>query len=163
METLLLTCQLGLLAMNTVWLALGLRDNLVFPEQNRRLTNMVLLLDRMEAEYPDFYAQLSHRRILDADRRNAVFRAIVIAEIAVSVVMCLGLLGLLGALLGLVDPASAQALALAGAFGFTMIFSAFLVGGNHFAYWLCFKEQQYTHFFMIFWGLGTMLFLVAGR
>jgi len=161
MDTLVIVCQLGLILMLTGWLGLGLRDNLVYPEQNRALTNMILRLDRMEEIYPDFYAQLAHRRVQSEGLRTAVFRSIVIAEAVVVAVLSFAILALLGALLDLVAAQTAQVWALGGAFGFTMIWSAFLVGGNHFAYWLCFKDQQNTHFFMTFWGLLTMIFLIA--
>lgn len=161
MDLLLLACQLGLTAMITGWLVFGLRDNLVYPEQNRLLTDMVLRLDRMEEEYPQFYEQLKHRRIDSPQWQAAFFKLIVGAEVLVTLILLASLAALSGALAGVVAAETAQAWALAGAFGYTMIWSAFLVGGNHFAYWLCFKEQQYTHFYMALWGLGTMIFIVV--
>ncbi len=63
---------------------------------------------------------------------------------------------------GLANPEYARSAALLGALGFTSIWSAFLIGGNHFAYWYCHEVAQNTHFQMSIWGVGTMIFLVSG-
>ena len=57
---------------------------------------------------------------------------------------------------------SARSAALGGALGFTTIWSAFLICGNHFAYWYCHEGMQNTHYQMTLWGIATMIFLSVG-
>ncbi len=161
MDQIVLLSQLGLMSVITGWLILGARDNILYPQQNQRLTDLVVSMELMETEYPQFYADLSHRRITEKAMRRRLFRAIVVAEVIVCLLLITAIMSLLGALLGAVPVSRAAPLALLGAFGFTMIWASFLTVGNHFAYWLCHKEQQMTHYQMTFWGLGTMVFLVA--
>ena len=63
------------------------------------------------------------------------------------------------ALCGLADLEQARIAALAGALGFTSIWSGFLIAGNHFAYWFCHQWAQSTHFQLVLWGIGTMVLL----
>lgn len=161
MDQVILLSQVGAMTVIAGWLILGVRDNILYPHQNQRLTDLVLGMDMMEIEYPQFYAELRHRRVTNAALRRGVFSLIVIVELVVSLLMVAGIVALLGALAGAVPVETAQPLALLGAFGFMMIWALFLVIGNHFAYWLCHKEQQLTHYQMTLWGLGTMVYLVA--
>ncbi|MEM9778929.1 MAG: DUF2165 family protein [Pseudomonadota bacterium] len=163
MEQVVLLSQAGLMSVIAGWLILGVRDNILYPHQNQRLTDMVLCMEAMAEEYPQFYAELSHRRVTEPTTQKLMFRLIVGVELAVCGIMLVGILGLLGAVIGAVPAERTQALVLLGAFGFTMIWAAFLVAGNHFAYWLCHKEQQLTHYQMTLWGIGTMVFLVASQ
>ena len=160
MQTILLLAQTGLMGAITLWLIFGLRDNILYPDQNKALTNMVLSMELMQTDRPEAFAQVGHRRITDPAWQNRLFSFIVGVEVVVVLVMVASVLTLLSALIGARPAAGAQALAILGATGFTMIWAGFLVAGNHFAYWLCHKEQQFTHFMMTLWGLGTLLFLV---
>ncbi|MEM8787146.1 MAG: DUF2165 family protein [Pseudomonadota bacterium] len=162
METALLVAQLGALSVVTAWLLLGVRDNVLYPDQNRILTSMVVRMELLKREHPDAFAQIGHRRIENPALLNTLFWIIVGAEILVSLVMLVGVGALAGAALGLLPAAGARAVAVLGAFGFTMIWASFLVAGNHFAYWFCHKEQQFTHYQMTMWGLGTLIFVVQG-
>ncbi|MEM8869011.1 MAG: DUF2165 family protein [Pseudomonadota bacterium] len=163
MEQVILLSQTGALSVITAWLFLGVRDNILYPLQNRQLTDIVLCMQALSEEYPEIYAELSYRKITSTDLQKRLFHIIVAAEVMICLVLAVAILVLLGAVIGAVPAERAQPLALLGALGFTMIWAGFLVAGNHFAYWLCHKDLQLTHYQMTLWGLGTMIFILIGH
>lgn len=162
METALLISQTGLTAILAAWLFLGVRDNILYPVLNLTFTAEVMQLTRMRDAFPDHYAMVAHRRVTNAKWHRAVFRLIVWSEIVVCLVLVAAVIWMSFACIGLADAQSARTAAMIGAFGFTSIWSAFLIGGNHFAYWYCHEGAQNTHFQMSIWGVGTMIFIVSG-
>lgn len=160
-DTMYLVVLLGMLSGLFGWLVIGVRDNIMYPEQNRALTDKVLSMALIADQYPQFWDQIGHRRVENPATQALLFRFIVAAEVVVCAVLALGLAAVVAALSGRVPVEVARSAALAGALGYTMIWVGFLVAGNHFAYWLCHKEQQFTHFHMMLWGLGTMVLVVG--
>lgn len=160
METALLLCQAGGLALLATWLSVALRDNIRRPEINEQFTREVLSMTRIEREYPAVFAMVSERRLTSARLQRAVFVAIVAAEALVTVLLWAGALALLAAAAGVMDSTAARILGLAGAFAFVAIWAGFTIAGNHFCYWLCHEGAQNTHFQLLLWGMGT-LFLIA--
>lgn len=163
METMILlgqTCLVGYLA---AWLFLGVRDNVLHPTMNGAFTAEVLGLDRLREGFPEAYARIAHRRVTDPVLRRLAFRFIVACEVLVCALLWVGTAWMALALVGAADPQAARPVALAGALGFTSLWAGFLIVGNHFAYWFCHEWAQNTHFQMVLWGIGTMVFLVLGQ
>jgi hypothetical protein len=57
----------------------------------------------------------------------------------------------------MLDLELARAVALVAVFGFTSIWGSFLVGGEWFTYFGSEKSPQYTHFYMLLWGLARKM------
>ena len=74
MEQVVLLSQAGLMSVIAGWLILGVRDNILYPHQNQRLTDMVLCMEVMAEEYPQFYAELAHRRVTEPTTQKLMFR-----------------------------------------------------------------------------------------
>lgn len=143
----------------TVWLAVALRDNITAPRLNSDSIAEILRLDAMERDFPDYFAQLRVRRVTDPDRVRRLFRWILLGETLVVGALGIASVLMLLALAGVVETEMARAVALIAVAAFTAIWAAFLIGGNHFVYWLCHGNAQRTHFDLLLWGLGTQLFL----
>ena len=162
METMIFVAQTCLTAYLGAWLFFGLRDNIVHPAMNGAFTTEVMELARLKESYPEAYALIERRRVTDPGRQRAAFVFIVGCETLVCLVLWGAVVWMALALFGLADVESARIAALAGALGFTSLWSGFLVVGNHFAYWYCHEWAQSTHFQMVLWGIGTMVFLAVG-
>ena len=162
METMIFVAQTCLVGFLAAWLTTGVRDNLLYPATNGVVIAAVLRLERLEALYPEDFELIAHRRIESRRLQRVIFALIVFCES----VACLALWGavvlMIGAMFGLAEAELAKAVALASALGFTSIWAGFLIAGNHFAYWMCHEWAQATHYKMLLWGLGTMIFLVVG-
>ena len=159
MTTAILIAQTAQLAMMALWLAVALRDNITAPRLNADSIAEILRLDAMARDYPAHFAALSPRRITDLNRHLRLFRLIVAGEMVVVALLLAATVGMGLALAGLLAPQTAKAAALMAVSGFTAIWGAFLIGGNHFVYWLCHGNAQRTHFDLLLWGLGVQLFL----
>lgn len=160
--TVLLLCQGLALGFLAAWLFTGVRDNIRYPDLNETETAEVLAMSRMRQVYPREYGRLAHRAITGRAAQKALFRVVVAAQILVVAALAAGVVCLGLAAMFLMPPQPARAVALAGAAGFTAIWAAFLVAGNHFAYHFCHQDTQRTHFHLAVWGLATMILLAAG-
>ncbi len=158
-ETALIACQSLALALPAAWLAIGVFDNIRHPELNGSVTAQVMDMRRMREEFPEDFARVAHRAITSAAIQRALFRVLVCAELAVMLALWIAVLALLWAFLSGGDAATARALALVAATGFTAIWAGFLIVGNYFCYWYCHEGAQNTHFQMTLWGLGTAIFM----
>ncbi len=161
METMIAVAQTCLTAYLGAWLLLGVRDNIAHPSMNGMFTAEVLDLARLREAYPEAYALIERRRITSPMLQRAAFVFIVCCEVLTCVLLWGAALWMALALFGLADLERARIAALAGALGFTSIWSGFLIVGNHFAYWYCHEWAQNTHFQMVLWGIGTMVFLAV--
>ncbi len=159
METMVAIAQTCLTAHLGAWLLLGVRDNIVHPSMNGTGTKEVLELTRLREEYPEDYRLIEGRRVTNHALQRAIFVFIVCFEVLVCLVLWGATLWMALALGGLADLEQARIAALVGTLGFTSIWSGFLIVGNHFAYWYCHQWSQNTHFQMVLWGIGTMVFL----
>ncbi len=159
METAIILCQAGALALLAAWLSVALRDNFRHPEINAQFTREVLSLARIARDYPGVLAEVGRRRVERAGIQRGVFIAIVVAETLVTALLWLAVGALLAAAAGALEPSVARVLGLAGAFGFTAIWAGFVTAGNHFCYWLCHEGAQNTHFQLLLWGMAVLLLI----
>jgi hypothetical protein len=159
LDTAILTAQTAQVAAMAVWLGVALRDNITAPRLNADSISEIMALDVMARQYPHHYTALQVRRVTDPARVLRLFRMIVAGESLVVLALAVATVAMVLALAGVVAAATAKALALLAVAGFTAIWIAFLIGGNHFVYWLCHGNAQRTHFDLLLWGLGTQLFL----
>lgn len=159
METAILIAQTTQVAAMAVWLAVALHDNVTAPRLNADSIAEIMALDVMARQYPQHYAAMQVRRVTDPVRVKRLFRLIIAGEALVVVALVLSTLAMGMALAGLGSAVAAKAMALVAVAGFSGIWIAFLIGGNHFVYWLCHGNAQRTHFDLLLWGLGTQLFL----
>ena len=162
METMTLIAQTGLTTALALWLFMGVRDNILHPKMNGEFVAEVLELRRMKEDYPDHHAMVAHRAIFDPGLQKATFRFVVIVETLVCLILWIGAVWLALSIMGVSEVETARIIALAGALGFTAIWSGFVIVGNHFAYWYCHEGAQVTHFHLALMGIGTMILLVAG-
>ncbi len=159
MDTALLVAQIVATTGLAGWLCLGVRDNLLHPSLNETYTAEVMEMTRLRAEYPEAYAHVAHRAVTDRRLQLLAFRSVVAVELVATIVLCIASLALCLALVNAVSPDTARVLAIYGASAFTVIWSGFLVVGNHFSYWYCHEGAQNTHYQMTLWGLGTLILL----
>lgn len=162
LEIAILAAQTLNCTMMALWLVVALRDNLTAPRLNLDSVIEILRLDAMARDYPQHYETLRPRRIVDPGRARLLFRLIVAAEAMVALALAVACVALVGALAGLVAPDTARALALFACMGFGAIWAAFLIGGNHFVYWLCHGNAQRTHFDLLLWAVGSQILLILG-
>lgn len=155
----LLFAQMLMVLMLTLWLSLGVFDNLRHPKVNGLFVGQVLELELLKAEFPELYEMHKARAVHSKAVQAWMFRAIVCAEGLAVLLLWGGVLSLCGALFGAVAAAEAQAFATLGVLAFTMIWSGFLVAGNYWCYWMCHEGAQNTHFQMTLWGIGVMILL----
>ncbi|MEM7237161.1 MAG: DUF2165 family protein [Pseudomonadota bacterium] len=161
MDIMTLVAQTCLLAYLAAWLTLGARDNIFHPSINGIFTEQVLELKRLEELVPEDYEMLKHRRVLSKRMQGLLYRAIVMVEMIVSLVLWVGVVWMAFAVFGGADVGTAKSIAIAGALGFTTIWSGMLIAGNHFAYWYCHEWAQNTHFQLMYLGIGAMIFLAV--
>lgn len=159
LDTAILITQTAQVAAMALWLAIALRDNITAPRLNADSIAEILRLDAMARDYPHHFAALEPRRVVAPERHLRLFRLIVLGETLVALALALAALALAAALAGWLDRDAAKALALLAVAGFSGIWAAFLIGGNHFVYWLCHGNAQRTHFDLLLWGLGTQIYL----
>jgi len=156
----LIWVQLFMVAMPTLWLVLGAVENIRAPAANGDMVADVLAMRGMRDEFPHLYAALGRNRIESATAHRLIFAAIVACETLVALVMLAGTLALLLAGLGALDAEFARILATIGMLGFTLIWSAFLVGGQWVHYWAGAEGAQHTHFLLTLWGSAVLCLLV---
>lgn len=162
METMIFFAQTCLVAFLAAWLTTGVRDNLLYPATNGAVIGAVLKLERLKALYPEDFELIAHRRIENSGLHRSVFGFIIFCEAVACLALWISVALMAGALMGVAEAELAKTAALASVLGFTSIWAGFLVAGNHFAYWMCHEWAQATHFKMLLWGLGTMIFLAVG-
>ncbi len=163
METMIALAQTCLTAYLGAWLLLGVRDNIAHPSMNAEGTTDVLELTRLKEAYPETYGLIEGRRVTSRTLQRAAFVFVVCCEVLVCLVLWGAAIWMVLAMCGLADPVQARTAALAGALGFTTVWTGFLIVGNHFAYWYCHQWAQNTHFQMTLWGIGTMVLLAVPR
>lgn len=162
LTSMLLVAQACLTGTLALWLSFGVRDNLLHPAMNGAFTAQVLALERMRTAYPDDFRLVQHRRVTNPAMQRLLFRFIVACEVLVCLLLWIATIWMGLAVAGLADATEARAVALAGALGFTSIWSGFLIAGNHFAYWYCHEWAQNTHFQLALMGIGAMVLLATG-
>jgi len=153
--------QIALVGGIAAWLATGVYDNIVYPQNNELYTAQVKSMARMKEDYPEEYARVAHRAITTRATQKLAFRFVVLVEFLAMVVLIIASVALALALFGVVTREGAVALALLGATLFTAIWAGFLVVGNYFCYWFCHEAGQNTHYQMTLWGVGVMVFLAV--
>jgi len=158
-EQIVLIAQIMSVSAIAAWITTGAWDNILYPENNETFTAQVMGMTRMQTAYPDEFARVAHRAISARATQRMAFRLVVLVEVLAALVLWIGVGALVLALFGAVAPDTAKALALLGAVLFTSVWAGFLVVGNYFCYWFCHEWGQNTHFQMLFWGMGTMIFL----
>ncbi|MCX5516165.1 hypothetical protein C3941_19430 [Kaistia algarum] len=161
MEHMTLWVEALLVAAQTGWLALGAIENVRVPRANRDMVADVIAMRQLRAEFPDMFKLVGSHRIESPAFHRLAFAAIVIAECIVAAVMAAGTLALIGAALGLLETETAKVIATLGVLGFTMIWSAFLVGGQWFHYFAGHQSAQHTHFLLAIWGTVVLCLLVG--
>ena len=161
LETVLLGVAGLNLAFMAAWLTVGALENLFHPFLNETYTAQVMDMERMREEYPEAYEHVAYRRLTDATLRKWLFRFIVACELVATAALWTGTTALGGAVLGLVAPHTAIALALVGAALFSSVWAGFLIAGNYFCYWFGHEGGQNTHFQMLLWGLANTVILVC--
>ncbi|MFK7837369.1 MAG: DUF2165 family protein [Sulfitobacter sp.] len=161
MEQMILIAQTASVGFLALWLTTGVRDNILYPMVNETFTAEVMDMARMRQDYPEAYAEVAHRRVVNRSLQKLAFRLVVVWEVLTTLALWAGVLALGAACLGWSELGSAKALSLGAALMFTATWAMFLIVGNHFSYWFGHEGAQNTHFQMTFWGLGTMIFLAV--
>ena len=147
-----------LVVLQAAWLSFGAYNNIRHSGHNKGYVVRVLTME-LAQDNPEIYRAFAHRRITRPAVHHLFFAFLVLAQILVSALLWLGGGGLILAGLGGLDEGFARSLALCGVLGFTLMWGAFLVGGEWFLYWASENTPQYTHFFMLLWGIATLTVL----
>lgn len=157
-EIALLLAQALLVALQAAWLTLGAYSNLRWPRTNKSYVEAVLTME-LTKENPEVYEDHKHRAVSDAKTIASLFRGVALVEALVSILLWVAAGCLLLTAFGFVDGDLSRAIALVAVLAFTTIWGAFLVGGQWFHYWVSEQSPQNTHFFMLIWGIATLIFL----
>ncbi|MEM0946634.1 MAG: DUF2165 family protein [Pseudomonadota bacterium] len=156
----MLVVQAVALACVAVWMTVAVRDNWQHPDLNLDAIAMVMRLDLMERDWPEDYVQVAHRRVTEPRIHKLAFRAVVTAETLAAAALWISALLLLLSAGGAVAAEIAKAAAALSLVWFVAIWAGFIAGGNYFCYWYCHHSSQTTHYFLLLWGLLTLI-LVA--
>jgi predicted small integral membrane protein len=154
----LLLAQAVLVALQAAWLTLGAYSNLRWPRTNKPYVDDVVTME-LTKENPEVYEDHKHRAVSDPKLIGFLFRAVAVSEAMVAAFLWIAAGCLLLAALGATAVESARLVAILAVLAFTAIWGAFLVGGQWFHYWVSEQSPQNTHFFMLLWGIGTLIFL----
>lgn len=158
-DGILILAQIALTGSLAGWMITGVADNWRYPDLNVEAVAMVTRFDLMAAQYPVEFDRVKHRRIDDPGKIMLLFRLIVAWETLAAVVLTAGTFLLIGAGLGLAEPAFARAVAALGVTAFVMNWAGFLIGGNYFCYWYGHFPSQSTHLMLAIWGTLTLILL----
>ncbi len=153
-ETFFVVAKALLCLLPGVWLALGVLDNLRYPDINREDVARVLRLEALK-EWPEVMAHVAHRRVDNPTLVRIVFALIVTGELTATVLLLIGGVGLGGAAAGFWPMGDLLMLAQAGALVFTCVWGGMVIGGQWFYYWYG-AFGQHTHLLSLIWGLGTL-------
>ncbi len=156
-EVHLLVIQTVLTALPAGWMALGVLDNIRYPDINRDAVAEVLRMDAL-ADWPEVKARVGHRSIDNPRTIRFLFGIIVVVELTATLLLSAGVLALGGQLLGLWDGGIPHLLAGAGALVFCSVWGGMLIGGQRFYYWYG-DHGQHTHMLALIWGIGTLIVL----
>ena len=160
-DTVILIAQTVSIAAIAGWLATGVWDNIMVPENNELYTSQVMSMERMQVDYPDEYARVAHRAVTSRAVHLTAFRLVVAVELLACLLLVAGVVALLMALAGTATVDTARSIALLGATAFTAVWAGFLIVGNYFCYWFCHEAGQNTHYQMTLWGMANILLLAA--
>lgn len=159
LETTLILAQILTTASLAAWLSSGVWDNIFHPTQNEVYTAQVMAMERIREDYPEAFEPVKHRAITNRTVQLFAFRAVVLAELAATLLLWIGTAALVLAFFGAASLDTARGLAMFGGIAFTAVWSAFLVVGNYFSYWFGHEGAQNTHYQMTLWGIGVMVLL----
>ena len=157
-DPILLSAQALLVALQAAWLTLGAYSNLRWPRTNKSYVVDVVTME-LTKENPEVYEDHKHRALTDPKAIGLLFRIVGLAEAVVTALLWIAVAGLLLAAAGLLAADLARTVALLAVLAFTAIWGAFLAGGQWFHYWVSERSPQSTHFFMLLWGIATLIFL----
>ena len=157
-DGILLLAQAVLVALQAAWLTLGAYSNLRWPRTNKPYVDDVVTME-LTKENPEIYEDHKHRAVYDPRLIGFMFRAVAVSEATVAAFLWIAAGCLLLAALGAMAADLARLIALLAVLAFTAIWGSFLVGGQWFHYWVSEQSPQNTHFFMLLWGIGTLIFL----
>lgn len=161
LELMLLVAQTASVFFLAAWLTTGVFENIFYPKLNSVFTSEVLEMTRLRDDYPEAYAMMAHRRIVNPATQKWLFRLIVLWELAATIALWIGYTVLTMAMFDLADPNIARALGLLGTILFTATWAGFLIAGNWFCYWFGHEGAQNTHFQMVLWGMATLVLLAV--
>ncbi len=157
-DVVLLLVQVLLVALQAAWLSLGAYSNLRWPRTNKDYVVDVVTME-LTKESPEIYEDHKHRAWSSPRLVDFLFRAVSLSEALVAGLLWAAAVFLLLAALGQVAAEFARGFALLAVLAFTAIWGSFLVGGQWFHYWVSEESPQSTHFFMLLWGIATLIVL----
>ncbi len=160
METITLIAQTLATAFLAGWITSAVKDNIMHSSMNRAFAGSVMQMERMAEMFPDDFKLIAHRRVESPAILNVIFGAIVLSEVAASVLLWIGAVWLALASFGIAEAEAARSAAVIGTLAFTSIWAGFLIAGNHFGYWYCHESAQNTHFQLAIWGTACTILLV---
>ncbi len=144
-----------------IWMAVAVYDNWRHPRLNREAVATVMRLDLMARDFPEDYAFVSHRRVVNNRIIDVAFYAIRWAETFAAAILGLASALLMGAAFGWIPLAFAQALAVLATTYFCAIWAGFIIGGNYFHYYFCHQWGQSNHFMFMYWGMFVLVILIV--
>jgi len=150
-----------LVGAQAAWLVFGALENIRAPATNGQIVADVMRMKAMRQLHPEFFAVMGNNRVDNARLHRLAFGTIVLCESLVSLVMVAGTLAMSCAFLGFLPAEPALIVATLGVLGFTLIWSAFLVGGQWFHYWAGHEGAQHTHFLLAIWGTAVLVLLAV--
>lgn len=161
-DVMLLFAQAVLTACLMGWMLSGVLDNWRHPLLNENAVAMVMRFELMEADYPEDFAHVKHRKVENPKVIRAMFILLVLWESVAALFLSVGTVSLVLALFGVAEVEMARTLATLGALAFTANWAGFLIGGNYFCYWYCHFPAQATHMMLALWGTLVVILLQMG-
>ena len=147
--------QSVLVGLQAGWLGLAAWQNLRRPSLNLTILRDVLSMRHVREEHPDVYAEAGEDRIENPRLHRLMFAAVLLAEAIVAAGLLAGSVMLALAALGVAEPGIARSVAIMGIAGFTLIFGAFLIGGEWVHYWAGAEGTQATHLLVMIWSVAS--------
>ena len=146
-----------LVGIEAAWMTLAVLNNVRHAEHNRASVVAVMQMTWLAEDMPESYAAFQHRRCLSDAFPHAAFRVVVTVECCAAFALWVASITALLVAFGMAAAPIAAPIVVLGTLAFCVPWASFLIGVEWFVYFATPRSPQYTHFFLLVWGILTLI------
>lgn len=146
-----------LVGFEAAWMTLAVLNNVRHAEHNRASVVAVMQMTWVAEDMPESYTAFQHRRCLSDAFPHAAFRIVVMVECCTALALWVASITALLVAFGMAAATIAAPVVVLGSLAFCVPWAAFLIGGEWFVYFATSRSPQHTHFFLLIWGILTLI------
>ena len=150
-----------LLGFEAAWMSLAVLNNIRHAEHKRASVIAVMQMTWLAEDVPESFEAFQHRRCLTDTVPRRFFKGVVVVECTAGVLLWGAAIAAFSVAFGALSAEAVLPLVLVGALSFCLPWAGFLIGGEWFVYFATPRSPQYTHFFLLLWGLLTLTAIAA--